>query len=500
MLNFSQDQLSALSFGKRRATEPPSAGNSTDIVGRPAKRARLASPEQDPNGAPSPIPTAPVLAVRGPTRQLLAVPDAPRYVSKTTASKKVHAEIDRQVECLARQVCDAQHLALDSAIFVIRKTKLGSSGDVADWLQLCAMLCLHYDAQKDKEPLWQCLERLLRRIDAIHRPGNCVLYDAAATSLLATSTTAGFIRILQRAKESEGGKGRLAALFRRTGILSTLKLAFEQEAAGQHPEKTAQQTAAELLLARAAQATPAPDGPRYVGPPAGDEDLRADIDRIFERVAQQVRDAQQLAPDRAIFAIRDVTLHSPGNVTDWLQLCAVLCLHYDATHDNASLRQCLEQVLRHIARVRQCGNPVLYDTMKIALLATSTPAGFIRILERASDNECEKGVVASLFKETRMMGLLKQAFAQQAAGLHPEKTAQQAAAEFLLAHHAPPPAYEPDPYFVPITAESIGWSDTTAHSHEGWTRDPQHPVQNIDVSSWLQVLDGELDFDALFTS
>lgn len=304
MLNFSQDQIPALSRGKRRVTEPPSTGDSTDIIGRPANRARLASPEQEANGVPRPITKALVLAVRGPAQQLLAAPDAPGHVGKTSASTKVHADVDRQVECLARQVCDAQQLALDSAIFVIRKTNLESPENVADWLQLCAMLCLHYDAQKDKEPLWQCLERLLLRINVIHQPGNGVLYDAVATSLLATSTTGGFIRILQR----------------------------------------------------------------------------------------------------------------------------------------------------------------------------------------AIDNEWEKGVVARLFEETRMMGLLKKAFEQQAVGLHLKKTAQQAAAEFLLAHPAPPPACEPYPHVVPITAESIGWSDTTAHSPEGWARDSQQAGQDIDVSGFAEMV------------
>ena len=197
--------------------------------------------------ANAPIPAANRLA-----RQLLAVPDVPRSAGAAAHGENGQAVDDQRFEWVALRVRDARQIALKHAISVIHDADFYLPRDVTNWLQLCAVLCLHYDAQQDKEPLWQCLERVLLHISCVRFSGEKmrVLHDAVETTLLTPSMPAGFIRILQRAKASRWREDRLSKLFTTAKMTSTLTLAITQMAAGLHPEKTAQQAASDFLLAR----------------------------------------------------------------------------------------------------------------------------------------------------------------------------------------------------------------------------------------------------------
>lgn len=168
---------------------------------------------------------------------------------------------------------DAKQVKLQHALSTIKTADFKSPPAVTVWLQFCRVLCLHYDDQQDKEPLWQCLERIFLDIARIKNWHVRQLHDAVETTLLATSMPAGFIRILQRAIASKWQEDRLLALFKGAKLIGTLPIAIQQLAAGLHPEKKAQQAAADFLLARcgarAAHTVPqlraAPDAPQQAG-------------------------------------------------------------------------------------------------------------------------------------------------------------------------------------------------------------------------------------------
>lgn len=158
---------------------------------------------------------------------------------------------DERFEWIARQVRDARQVELPHAISTINEADFDSPPGFTTWVQLCAVLCLYYDDEQDKEPLWQCLERVLLRICSIK--GTCkkmrVRHNTVQATLLAHSMPSGFIHILQRAKASGWREDRLPALFKRAGMLLQLTLAIRQMEAGLYPEKTTQQAAADFLLA-----------------------------------------------------------------------------------------------------------------------------------------------------------------------------------------------------------------------------------------------------------
>jgi len=139
---------------------------------------------------------------------------------------------------------------LQNAISTICEADFYSPPAVTIWLQLCMLICLHYDDQRDKEPLWRCLERVMLYFQNFRRQGRTSVHNALKATLLATSTPSGFIRILQRAKASKWREDRFLKLFTSAKIITTVTQAITQMAAGLHPEKTAQQAAADFLLAR----------------------------------------------------------------------------------------------------------------------------------------------------------------------------------------------------------------------------------------------------------
>jgi hypothetical protein len=192
---------------------------------------------------------APTSAVKGRTRQQPAVLDKLQSADPVAKIEVEEYVNDERFEWIARRVRDAQPVAIEHAISTIREADFFSQPDVADWLRLCAVLCLHYDAQQDKEPLWQCLEQVVLYFRNI-KWQSVDLHNALKTTLLATDTPAGFIRILQRAKASKWREDRFNKLFRLTRITATMTQAITQMAAGLHPEKTAQQAASDFLLAR----------------------------------------------------------------------------------------------------------------------------------------------------------------------------------------------------------------------------------------------------------
>ena len=192
---------------------------------------------------------APSSAVNGRTRQQPAVLDKLQSAGPVAKIEVEEYVNDERFEWLARRVRDAQPVAIKHAISTIREADFFSLPDVADWLRLCAVLCLHYDAQQDKEPLWQCLEQVVLYFRNIKRQ-SVDLHNALKTTLLATDTPAGFIRILQRARASKWREDRFNKLFPNTRITDTMTQAITQMAAGLHPEKTAQQAASDFLLAR----------------------------------------------------------------------------------------------------------------------------------------------------------------------------------------------------------------------------------------------------------
>ncbi|WP_283445118.1 hypothetical protein [Noviherbaspirillum suwonense] len=591
MLNFSKDQLPMLSHGKRRAPEPQASGDTADIDSRPAKRPHLESPGQNQAGEPRVDPTTPVVRVLDPAPpaqstilppvarpslplpfsneyepprdlvrllkprrhcsmgttnatptstithsapQFRAEPGAPQSAGQVTDKENVEPVTDERFESIARQVRDAEQVDLELAIIPIQEGGVDSPAAVTVWLQFCAMLCLHYDDQQDKEPLWQCLERVFLRIRSIK--WKCeemrVRHDTLQATLLAQSMTAGFIRILQRAKASKWREGRLLVLFYKAGMSSPLTLAIEQMQAGQHPEKTARQAAEDFLLAhctaRAAHAThadlaahaavvpnpfkkvissetvdpefpfmpnpgedmvdssalpefwwlpdgyylaahafepasesmstvttttattpaptafssapqlrPAPDTPQSASQVADDENVEPVDDERFDWIARQVRDARQVELPHAISTINEADFDSPPGFTTWVQLCAVLCLHYDDEQDKEPLWQCLERVLLRICSIKgTCKKMrVRHNTVQATLLAHSMPSGFIHILQRAKASGWREDRLPALFKRAGMLLQLTLAIRQMEAGLYPEKTTQQAAADFLLAHY-----------------------------------------------------------------
>jgi hypothetical protein len=202
-------------------------------------------------------------------RQLQAANTAPRHVQLTPSAKAAHSVSDRRFESLARQVRDAKTVALNDALIAIRAANLDSQQAFANWFNVGAMLCMHFDAQQDKDMLRQCIESLLLRIRPARSKswggGIRGMFDAASTIMFSINTPAGFIRILQRARNDTWRNGRLSYLLRRAGMVTRLLHATRQQAAGPHRETSAQEAAAEFLLARnAVQPTPAADA----SPPA----------------------------------------------------------------------------------------------------------------------------------------------------------------------------------------------------------------------------------------
>jgi hypothetical protein len=303
---WSYENNPVLTHGKRRAPGPHAGGDAADIDSRPAKRPRLASPRQNQPGEPRVDSITPVVRVLDPAppaqsrilppvaqpslplsneyeppRDLVRLLKPRRHgsmgtnnatptstVTHSAAPSRADLETlqsarqltkkenvvpvdDERFESISRQVRDAEQVDLQLAIITIQEGGVNSPAAVAVWLQFCAVLCLHYDDQQDKEPLWQCLERIFLRIRCIKQ--KCeemrIRYDTAQATLLPQSMPAGFIRILQLAKASKWREGRLLVLFSKAGMSLPLTLAIEQTQAGQHPEKTAQQAAADFLLA-----------------------------------------------------------------------------------------------------------------------------------------------------------------------------------------------------------------------------------------------------------
>ncbi len=603
MLNFPKDQSPMLSHGKRRAPELQTGGDAADIDSRPAKRPRLASQGQDQPGEPRVDSATPVVRVFDPAppaqsrilppvaRPSLPLPfsneyepprdlvhllkpqrhgsmgttdatptstvihsaarfraesGAPQSAGLVTDKDNVELVTDKRFESISQQVRDAEQVDLQLAIITIQEGGVNSPAAVAVWLQFCAVLCLHYDDQQDKEPLWQCLERVFLRIRRIKQ--KCeemrVRHNAVQATLLAQSMPAGFIRILQRAKASKWREDRLSALFYKAGMSPLLTLAIEQMQAGQHPEKTARQAAEDFLFARCAaraahatraalaehaavspnpfkkvinfetvdpkflfmpppgneqsdfgqlpefwqlsdgdypaapafrpasgnmsattattattptptafssapQLRAAPDTPQSADKVANDENVKPINNERFESISRQVRDAEQVKLQLAISTINEADLNSPSAVAVWLQFCAVLCLHYDDQQDKEPLWQCLERVFLRIRRIkRKCEEMrVRHNTVQAALLAQNMPAGFIRILQHAKASKWREDRLSALFYRAGMSPLLTLAIEQMQAGQHPEKTARQAAEDFLVARcvaraaHTALPAY-----------------------------------------------------------
>jgi hypothetical protein len=620
MLNFPKDRLPALSHGKRRVPEPQVGGDAADIDSRPAKRPHLESPGQNQAGAPrvasinpvvrvlDPAPpaqsrilppvaqpslplsneyepprdlvrrlkprrhgsrsttnTTPTPAVTHSAPHFRAAPGAPQSAGQVTDKENVDPVTYGRFESISRQVRDAEQVELQLAIITIRESGIDSPPAVTMLLQFCAVLCLHYDDQQDKEPLWQCLERVFLRIRAINR--KCkempVLHNPVQANLLAESMPAGFIRILQRAKASKWWGSRLSTLIGKAEMSLPLTMAIEQMKAGRHPEKTARQAAEDFLLAHFAarpahgshaalaahaaalaahaalaadaahaahaalvahaarvahaavapnpfrkvfssgtvdpeflfmptpgyklfdsgplstfrqlsegdypaapafrpasgsmsattvttaimptptafSSTPqlraAPDTPRSADQVADDENVEPVENERFEWIARRVRDAKQVELPHAISTIDEADFSSPLAVAIWFQLCAVLCLHYDDQQDKEPLWQCLERVLLRICSIKSTCKKmrIRHDTVQATLLAQSMPAGFIHILQRAKVSGWREDRLPALFKRAGMLLQLTLAIRQMEAGLHPEKTMQQAAADFLLAHY-----------------------------------------------------------------
>ena len=311
MLNFPKSQSQALSHVERRENEPPDEDQTTMINHRPTQRPCLDSPAQHQTGTHLTAPMKPVVRVLDPAppaqwgisppvaRPSLSltffnkyqprpqlVPDCDRPAAQvfeqagsmgsiasttvtmtttvTTSTPAVTGPVsdgedmksvndDVRFEWLARRVCDAKQVKLAPAINTIREADLNSPSAATAWFQLGALLCLHYDAQEDKEHLSQCIEQLLLRMGNLQkRKHTSGLYNTAKDLLLAACIPADFIRIMQRARNSEWHDGRLNTLIKQVCIVTNLKLALEQVTAGRRLEKTAQQAAAEFLLARQA--------------------------------------------------------------------------------------------------------------------------------------------------------------------------------------------------------------------------------------------------------
>lgn len=268
MLNFPKSQCHALSHTERLENAPPVDDETTTMNKRLMPGPRLKSPEQYPTGTPLSAPVKPVVTVPdpAPTSILPVTPPSTSLSLPITSSLPVwrqpgHAhpvafvrgepsEADRRLQDIAKQVSNAQQPVLEEMKDAIRDAKLHSLPSIVEWLQFCAMLCLHYDAQEDKEQLSQCLEQVLLRICALRCASDPAHFETAKASLLATSIPAGFIHIIQRARESKWQNGRLDILVRRAKIATTIKQALEQLRAGKHPEKIAQQAASESMPAR----------------------------------------------------------------------------------------------------------------------------------------------------------------------------------------------------------------------------------------------------------
>lgn len=268
MLNFPKSQCHALSHTERLENAPPVDDETTTMNKRLMPGPRLKSPEQHQAGTPPTAPVKPVVTVLDPAPKsfLPVTPPGTSFSFPITSSlpvwrqpgpahpaargTDVRSETDMRLQNIARQVSDAQQPVLEEVKDAIRDVKLHSLPVVVEWLQFCGMLCLHYDAQEDKEQLSQCLEQVLLRISALRCASDPAHFKTAKASLLATSIPAGFIHIIQRARESKWQKGRLNILVRRAKIATTIKQALEQLRAGKHPEKIAQQAASESMPTR----------------------------------------------------------------------------------------------------------------------------------------------------------------------------------------------------------------------------------------------------------
>ena len=272
MLNFPKNQCHALLHIERRENERPADDETATINNRLIQGARLESPEQHPTGTPLTAPIKPVVTLLDPAPKSLLPVTPPVTLPGTSFSLPItsslpvwrqpgqarpaacgtdmRSETDMRLQNIAKQVLDAQQPALEEVKDAIRDVKLHSLPVVLEWLQFCGTLCLHYDAQEDKEELSQCLEQVLLRISTLRCSSDPAHFNMAKASLRSTSIPAGFISIIQRARDSKWQNGRLNSLVLRAKIATTIKRALEQSRVGTHPEKTALQAATGLMTAR----------------------------------------------------------------------------------------------------------------------------------------------------------------------------------------------------------------------------------------------------------